>query len=205
MLLIATTIDANDNLLPLAWALVPTENVEWWSWFLGFVQEHFSWANSNNMVFISDRDKGIASAINTHFPNGNQAHCCQHIAANVQNKFGLTCRNQFWKVARAKDKTTLKEQWKIMQEQNYQASCYLRDIPFKMWTTYHFPWPRYGHDTSNIAESLNSSWSDEIPEFECSCSNFWQFQAPCTHAICAARHDQIDPITLFDTTYYLST
>ena len=66
----------------------------------------FQWANQEQMVFISDRDNGIASAINTHFPNGSQAHCCQHIADNVQSKFGLTCRNQFWKVARAKDKTS---------------------------------------------------------------------------------------------------
>ena len=29
MLLIAITINANDNLLPLAWALVLTKNVEW--------------------------------------------------------------------------------------------------------------------------------------------------------------------------------
>jgi hypothetical protein len=104
MLLIATTIDANDNLLPLAWALVPTENVEWWTWFLGFVKEHFSWASSDQMIFISDRDKGIASAINTHFPEGNQAHCCQHIADNIQSKYGLACRNQFWKIARAKNR-----------------------------------------------------------------------------------------------------
>ena len=76
MLLRATTINANNNLLPLAWALVPTENVEWWTWFLSFVKDHFLWASSDQMIFISDRDKGIALAINTNFPNGNQAHCC---------------------------------------------------------------------------------------------------------------------------------
>jgi hypothetical protein len=122
MLLIATTIDANDNLLPLAWALVPTENVEWWTWFMKFVKEHFLWANSEHMVFISDRDKGIASAINTNFPNGNQAHCCQHIADNVQSKFGLTCRNQFWKVARARDR------------REFKVSCYL-------FTFYYYVFP----------------------------------------------------------------
>ena len=31
MLLIAVGIDANDNVLPLSWALVPTENEEWWT------------------------------------------------------------------------------------------------------------------------------------------------------------------------------
>jgi hypothetical protein len=30
MLLIAVGIDANSNILPLAWAVIPTENDEWW-------------------------------------------------------------------------------------------------------------------------------------------------------------------------------
>jgi hypothetical protein len=30
MLLVATGIDANDNVLPLSWAIVPTENEKWW-------------------------------------------------------------------------------------------------------------------------------------------------------------------------------
>jgi hypothetical protein len=31
MLMLCVGIDANDNVLPLAWALVPTENQEWWT------------------------------------------------------------------------------------------------------------------------------------------------------------------------------
>jgi hypothetical protein len=31
MLMIAVGIDANDNVLPLSWALVPTESEEWWT------------------------------------------------------------------------------------------------------------------------------------------------------------------------------
>ena len=45
-----------------------------------------------------------------------------------------------------------------MEELNREASYYLRNIPFRFWTSCYYPWPRYGHDTSNIAESLNSSW-----------------------------------------------
>ncbi|KFX86427.1 hypothetical protein V490_09082, partial [Pseudogymnoascus sp. VKM F-3557] len=167
-----------------------------------------------------------------------------------------------------------------MKELNYEATKYLYDIPLQLWTAYFYPWPRYGHDTSNIAESLNSSWRDirtlqplkmmdaiwstvmktvhdrkirpqkgfliadipwakfqerlqksqryrvfesgngiyqvQIPDTGlkftvnltagiCTCPNFWEYQAPCSHAICAARHDQIDPTTLFNIGYFLST
>jgi hypothetical protein len=32
MLLIACGIDANDKVVPIAWALVPIENEAWWMW-----------------------------------------------------------------------------------------------------------------------------------------------------------------------------
>jgi hypothetical protein len=129
-----------------------------------------------------------------------------------------------------------------MEELNYEASRYLRDIPFKLWTSCYFPWPRYdawrdirtsiwsyimktvydrrirpqmGHAIADIPwnkfqerlkeshrfrvfESGNSIYQVQIPDtgykftvnlrtFECSCINFWEHQAPCSHAICAAR------------------
>jgi hypothetical protein len=45
-------------------------------------------------VFISDRDKGIAPAL-TIFPNATPAHCCQHIADNIQQQYGIKCRLLF--------------------------------------------------------------------------------------------------------------
>ena len=59
MLLIACGIDANNNVLPLSQALVPTENEEWWTWFLAFLSSNFEAINEDNCIFISDRDKGI--------------------------------------------------------------------------------------------------------------------------------------------------
>ena len=101
MILIATTIDANGNLLPFAWALVPTENVKWWVWFCTFLKEHFNTLDSHNLIVLSDREKGISDGVNQLFPNATQHHCCQHLAANVQATYGLAARNQFWKIARA--------------------------------------------------------------------------------------------------------
>ena len=53
-------------------------------------------------MFISDRDKGITSAVLYTFPNSIPAHCCQHIADNIQAKFRNKGRPYFWKVIRAK-------------------------------------------------------------------------------------------------------
>ena len=37
---------------------------------------------------------------------------------------------------------------------------YLNAIPHKAWATYAFPYPRFGHLTSNLSESINSAWKD---------------------------------------------
>jgi MULE transposase domain/MuDR family transposase len=38
MLLIACGIDANSNVVPLAWALVPIEDEGWWAWFMTYLK-----------------------------------------------------------------------------------------------------------------------------------------------------------------------
>ena len=63
MLMIAVGIDANDNVLPLSWALVPTENEEWWTWYCRFLVDCFPGMNSQGFVFISDREKGLSIAL----------------------------------------------------------------------------------------------------------------------------------------------
>lgn len=60
MLLIACKIDANDQVIPLAWALVPIEETSWWSWFLRYLKACYPKMDMDKHVFISDREKGIA-------------------------------------------------------------------------------------------------------------------------------------------------
>jgi zinc finger SWIM domain-containing protein 3 len=102
MLMIVCSIDANNNVLPLLWALVPTENEEWWIWFLSFLASCFKVMNEEDCIFISDRDKGITAAISSQFPTALPAHCCQHIADNIQQQYGVKCRLLFWKCVWAK-------------------------------------------------------------------------------------------------------
>jgi hypothetical protein len=86
MLLIATCLDANNQVLPIAWALVPTENAQWWIWFCTFLYRHFPGLKNDDYVFISDREKGIFEGVSSTFPKGLPVHCNQHIADNIQSK-----------------------------------------------------------------------------------------------------------------------
>jgi hypothetical protein len=120
---------------------------------LQFLYNYYPSLRTENHIFASDRDKGISEGVLTAFPNAYASHCCQHIADNIQSKYGLTAQNQFWKVARAR---TEKLYLEALAELLPTAATYLATIPAKRWARHAFPYPRYGHDTSNISESLNS-------------------------------------------------
>jgi hypothetical protein len=46
-------------------------------------------------IFISDREKCIAIAVEQCFPQALHLHCCQHIADNLQQRFGNKVRPLF--------------------------------------------------------------------------------------------------------------
>lgn len=166
----------------------------------------------------------------------------------------------------------------MLQDEKEAAATYVDQISHKLWAQYAFPYPRYGHNTSNIVESLNSSWgrlrflpalkmmdsiwslvmktfhdryrrpqksmvladtpyvkfqerlksSKRYKVFEsghgiyqvqkpdsgqkfiinlqkrvCDCTNFYEYQGPCTHAITACRFDREDPFDYFLLCYTL--
>jgi hypothetical protein len=95
ILLICCGIDANDHVLPIAWALVPIEDELWWRWFLQHLKIAFPHTAFEQFTFISDREKGITNALAEVFPNAYHLHCCQHLADNLQQRYGNKVRPQF--------------------------------------------------------------------------------------------------------------
>lgn len=77
-----------------------SQNADWWWWCCDFKRACFEEMSKGNFIFISDRDKGLGSAIFDFFPDSYQALCCEHIEQNVQKKFGLKARQVSWKIAR---------------------------------------------------------------------------------------------------------
>jgi hypothetical protein len=81
------------------------------------------------------------------------------LADNIQKNFGIVCRNQFWKAANAYTKYAFADAMAKIRSEREDAYEYLNEIPYTSWSQYAFPAPRLGHITSNIAESVNSSWN----------------------------------------------
>ncbi|KAL0345776.1 UNVERIFIED_CONTAM: hypothetical protein Sradi_4408900 [Sesamum radiatum] len=92
-LLVAVTLDANNQVLPLAVALVDEETLASWTWFLQMLVKYFLPGEDDRVCLISDRHDGLTSAINYvpafKFPRGVHRFCLRHAEAihHIVQKF----------------------------------------------------------------------------------------------------------------------
>ncbi|XP_061349008.1 uncharacterized protein LOC133294371 [Gastrolobium bilobum] len=89
-MLIATTQDGNSQVLPLAFAIVESETLSDWSWFLRKLHRHVT--DMQGICLISDRHISIKQAVANNPdlwgpPRVYHVYCIRHIASNFNHKF----------------------------------------------------------------------------------------------------------------------
>jgi hypothetical protein len=107
---------------------------------------------------MSDREEGLAPAVGEVFPKAQHSFCCQHIADSVAVSFGNKCRPLFWRFARAKTKEAFNEVLRELYQESASTADYIENLEHSAWTKYAFPFPRFGHCTNNLNESMNNAW-----------------------------------------------
>ncbi|KAL0342463.1 UNVERIFIED_CONTAM: hypothetical protein Scaly_1908900 [Sesamum calycinum] len=68
ILLTVVSIDPNNNLYPLAYAVVSGETRESWEWFLELLKGDLNVVRDDTYTFISDKQKGLIPAFESVFP-----------------------------------------------------------------------------------------------------------------------------------------
>lgn len=118
-------------------------------------------------AIISDRGKGLDPAIAKFFPEPYAFHyyCTQHLAENVKERFSTEIESLFRQLMQV---PTISEHASIISkifEISAAAVTYIDGIGdrshyCKAYAPL-FDYPRYGHTTSNIGESMNSRLREE--------------------------------------------
>jgi transposase-like protein len=162
-LLVAISCDADNALVPLAFALVERENKDSWGWFMRLVRIHVIGPHREVGV-ISDRHQGILSAVQEQIPGYAPLHhrwCTRHLAENLLRKDGTKDNFPlFEEVARMLEVPFFEEKLEQLKTAtNAEGRQWLLGLmrePEK-WTRAHDNggW-RYEFQTSNMAESFNS-------------------------------------------------
>nr|KAJ0217205.1 hypothetical protein LSAT_V11C300130500 [Lactuca sativa] len=135
----AVGLDPNNGIYPLAYGIVESENTESWKWFLDNLGDDLDLGRNSNFTFISDRQKGLHTAVEQIFPNAEHRYCIRHIHDNMRKRWRQTeYRDHLWRCASA---TTIPEFEHLMKEfsQYDKEACeWLKQIPPKHWARSYF-------------------------------------------------------------------
>nr|CAH66619.1 OSIGBa0144C23.5 [Oryza sativa] len=98
-LLCALGRDPNNQMYPIAWAVVEKETKDTWSWFIGLLQKDLNIdPHGAGWVIISDQQKGLVSAVEEFLPQIEHRMCTRHIYANWRKKYrDQAFQKPFWK------------------------------------------------------------------------------------------------------------
>ncbi|KAK1439423.1 hypothetical protein QVD17_05241 [Tagetes erecta] len=158
-LLSAVGRDANNNIFPLAWAVVSVENKENWSWFLNLLRGDIDMEDGVGLTFISDQHKGIIEAVKDIFPNAEHRQCTRHIYANFKKKYrGLQFKSLFWAAANSTTKQFFEEKMEELKTISKSAYDHLMERNPTTWSRAFFEVGRACDVFENgMSESFNSS------------------------------------------------
>ncbi|XP_069144597.1 PKS-NRPS hybrid synthetase cheA-like [Solanum lycopersicum] len=84
-MLTASTLDLRGHILPLAYAIVDSENDASWTWF--FEQFREAYGVRQNMCFMSDRNESIWKGTANVYPESEHYACIWHLSVNVLKNF----------------------------------------------------------------------------------------------------------------------
>lgn len=161
VLLVATGVDGNGNLFPIALAVAEGESGDSWTWFLTVARGALGVGDGAGVTVISDREKGIEKSVTDVLPAAHHAFCLFHVEKNVAARFKTDLNGLLWEAAESTTLEEYKQHIAAMRRINPAAADYIVAIPRERWVRAFFGGRRFGHLTSNVAESANA-WLEEV-------------------------------------------
>ncbi|XP_022565025.1 uncharacterized protein LOC111209416 [Brassica napus] len=154
VLLVATAIDGNSNLYPIAFGIVDSENEQSWEWFMR--QLKVVVADDNGLAFISDRQVSIAKALEKVYPLARHGICIHHLLNNVISYFkGKGLARLISKASKTYRVVDFKKTFSHVCNISPAIGNYLIEADVKKWARCQFHGYRYDIRTNNPAESIN--------------------------------------------------
>ncbi|XP_052723811.1 uncharacterized protein LOC108319449 [Vigna angularis] len=158
-LLTAVGRDPNEQMLPLAYAVVEVENKDSWSWFLQLLVEDLGGNEvCQAYTWMSDQQKGLVPAIQEFLPRAEQRFCIRHLYANFRKRFsGQILKNLMWRAATSTYPQAWEREMLNIRVVNEEAYKYLIAIPPRYWSRSRFrTTPMCDTLDNNISEGFNS-------------------------------------------------
>ncbi|RWR93317.1 hypothetical protein CKAN_02256200 [Cinnamomum micranthum f. kanehirae] len=166
-LLTASSVDAEDGIFPVAFAIVDAESYDNWYWFL--VELKSALSMTHRITFVSDRNNGLEEAVPRVFADCYHGFSLYHVMEDFKKQLaGLFQQpvkdamvEQFRGAAYASRVPDFNECISNMRKVSHDVATWVLSSKCECWSNAFFGGMRYNYYSSNIAESFFNSW---IPE-----------------------------------------
>ncbi|XP_058765308.1 uncharacterized protein LOC131638780 [Vicia villosa] len=156
-LMAAVGKDGNNQIYPIAYAVVEAETRDSWKWFLDLLLEDLNNIMPRSYGFISDQQKGLVPAIANLGPNVEHRLCVKHLYGNWKKKYpGGHMKELLWQAARATIVPDWERAMKKIRDINENAWKDMMEIPPLMWTRSAFRTESHCDlQVNNMCEAFN--------------------------------------------------
>ncbi|PKA61004.1 Protein FAR1-like sequence 6 [Apostasia shenzhenica] len=156
-LFVATGVDGNNGLFPIAFAIAESETEQTWTWFLSCIRN--SVTNRDDVTIISNNGTGLTDAVKAVYSFGSASHryCMRHLSSSLRKEFkDETLVKLYWEAANKIETSEFDEIMTILGERNPNARTWLEKIGVEKWSFAHDGGKRFGIMTTNIIETCDS-------------------------------------------------
>ncbi|KAG4928974.1 hypothetical protein JHK85_055460 [Glycine max] len=123
--------------------------------------------NTDNMprlTILSERQRGLVEAVETHFPTASHGFCLRYVSENFRDTFKNTkLVNIFWNAVYALTAAEFESKITEMMEISQDVISWFQQFPPYLWAVAYFDSVRYGHFTLGVTELLYN-WALECHE-----------------------------------------
>ena len=156
-ILVCATQDGENRDCSFGIAIVPSESEENYKFFIDTLKKNLrlkEYLETDGLVVISDRCKGLLNAVKDNLPNSHHRHCALHLLGNIKKGRAFTEADHklYWSIVRAKTKVDYEEGMNNLLLSHKEAYDYLSSLDPSNWCDFAFPGVCWGHVTNNLAE-----------------------------------------------------
>ncbi|XP_010675433.3 uncharacterized protein LOC104891435 [Beta vulgaris subsp. vulgaris] len=157
MLLSAVGRDSNDQMYPLAWAVVEGENTASWEWFFYELKKVLGGGNGSDLTLISDEAQAILGGVAKIFPQAEHRHCARHVYAHWHKTYkGDEMKLLFWKAAKSYNEADLGDALTEMEKVNPESVVAFKKYNPKVFCRAHVKThTKCDVIVNNMAETFN--------------------------------------------------
>lgn len=131
-MIMACTLDGNNQIFPLAMSVVDSENDAAYEWFFAKLKQAIGLREE--LVIVSDRHTSIAKGVQNIFPDAFHAVCTHHLLQNLRTRFHESVMTGiFHACARSYNVIDFGRHMRSLDKINPGIRPYLFEVGFPKW------------------------------------------------------------------------